>query len=235
LDSLRNIPPDEIHIYQTNLDKSPAEINNFKKLMSVDELQKAARFKFDIDRNNYITGRGFLRTILSQYLNTSPEDIMFSYAEKGKPYVKDIEIKFNLSHSKNYAVYAIALNTEVGIDIEYLKNIPDAYDISERFFSEEEREELKKMNEDRISLAFLNCWTRKEAFIKAVGEGLSYPLADFSVSISPGSEPGILWIKKNINEVKEWTLYNIKTDQSYISSVAVKSTGKKIVYRDING
>ncbi len=112
--------------------------------------------------------------------------------------------------------------------------MPDAFDIAERFFSKDEITELRKTNEDLISRVFLNCWTRKEAFIKAVGEGLSYPLADFSVSISSGDAPEILWIKKNINEAKEWSLHNIITDPGFVSSLAVKSNGMKIIYKDIN-
>ncbi len=122
MNNLRTISDGEIHVYQTNLDKSTPEINNFKKLLSADELQKAGRFKFDIHRNNYITGRGMLRTILAQYLNTLPQEIAFSYAEKGKPYIKDVEIKFNLAHSKSYAVYAFAVNKEIGIDLEHIKD-----------------------------------------------------------------------------------------------------------------
>ena len=225
------IPGKEIHIYRSSLESTDEKLIGSELLLSPDELQKAYRFKFEKDRDHYITGRALLRNILGKYLNQSPENIIFSYSEKGKPYIKDSLIKFNLAHSGSMAVFAFAENAEVGIDIEYMRELPDALEIAKRFFSDEEVKEFMKVSEDEIRAAFFNCWTRKEAFIKAIGEGLSYPLKDFTVTLIPGDNPEIKWIKKKNDEVKEWKLINIQTDQNYISSLAVKAAEVILIYK----
>lgn len=230
--NLREISDNEIHIYQTYLDKPPSEIDNFRKILSQDELQKADRYKFDSDRNNYITCRAILRNILSQYSDFSPDEIIFSYTDKGKPYLNGNEIKFNLAHTNSYAAYAIIKEKEVGIDLEYVRRIPDALKIASRYFSSAEINELKEISETELDRAFLNCWTRKEAFIKATGDGLSYPLADFSISLN-SDLPEILYIKGKLSEIKEWSLYNVKVESDYVSSLAVMSKGMKLVYKKL--
>jgi len=221
----------EIHIYRSSLESTADKLTESESLLSPDELQKAYRYKFEKDRDHYIAGRALLRRILGKYLNQSPDNIIFSYSEKGKPYIKESLVKFNLAHSGGKAVFAIAENTEVGIDIEYMRELPDAIHIAKRFFSDEEVNVLLKVSEDEIRTAFFNCWTRKEAFIKAVGEGLSYPLKDFTVTIIPGVNPEIKWIKDKDDEVKEWSLVNIQTDQNYVSSLAVKAAEVIIIYK----
>jgi 4'-phosphopantetheinyl transferase len=224
---------DEIHIYRSTLEKPPAEVKQLEKILSPDEIEKAYKFKFETDRNNYIVGRAFLRNILNKYLEIDASKINFSYAEKGKPFIKDSIVKFNLAHSKSYVVYAFTLEKEVGIDLEYLKEMPDAREIAKGFFSKDETHELDKVSEKNLELAFFNCWTRKEAFIKAVGEGLSYPLADFTVTLIPGDEPEIIWIKKNPEEINDWSMINIEVKENYISSLAIKSKGVRIIYKEM--
>lgn len=223
------ITANEIHIYKTSLLKNEEELNELRKILSPDETAIANKFKFDKLKRRYAAGRGTLRELLSAYLNTTPVEIKFSYGEKGKPYINRSRIKFNLAHSNELAVYAFAIDTEVGIDLEFKKELPDAFDIAERFFSNDETAELRQLKEEDISTGFLNCWTRKEAFIKNIGEGLSYPLQDFSVTLKPGIEPEILRIKKNPGETNEWSLFSIDADNDYISALAVKSKNVKLV------
>ncbi len=220
----------EIHIYRSSLETTSDKIKDYESFLSADELYKANRYKFEKDRVHYITGRALLRNILSRYLNQFPGEIVFSYSDKGKPFIKDTEVKFNLAHSGGRAVYAVANNIDIGIDIEFMRELPDALQIAKRFFSEKEVDEFSEIREVDIRTAFFNCWTRKEAFIKAVGEGLSYPLKDFSVTLKPGDKPEILWIKDKAEEVKYWSLINIDTDENYISSLAVKAENVKVVY-----
>lgn len=220
----------EIHIYRSSLETTSDKIKDYESFLSADELYKANRYKFEKDRVHYITGRALLRNILSRYLNQFPGEIVFSYLDKGKPFIKDTEVKFNLAHSGGRAVYAVANNIDIGIDIEFMRELPDALQIAKRFFSEKEVDEFSEIREVDIRTAFFNCWTRKEAFIKAVGEGLSYPLKDFSVTLKPGDKPEILWIKDKAEEVKYWSLINIDTDENYISSLAVKAENVKVVY-----
>ena len=224
-------PGNEIHIYRSSLELTADKLIESESLLSPDELQKAYRYKFEKDRDHYIAGRAFLRRILGRYLNQSPDKISFSYSEKGKPYIIDSPVKFNLAHSGGKAVFAFAENAEVGIDIEYMRELPDALQIAKRFFSDEEVNEFMKVSDDEIKPAFFNCWTRKEAFIKAVGDGLSFPLKDFTVTILPGVNPEIKWIKAKDDEVKEWSLVNIETDQNYVSSLAVKAAKVILIYK----
>lgn len=223
----------EIHIYKSLLIKSPSEISEYNKILSSDEKERAGRFKFEKHRNRFIAGRGLLRQILSRYLKIHPSEIKFSYEEKGKPFLKDNRIRFNLAHSNEFAVYAIMMDNEVGIDLEFKKEMTDALEIGKRFFSAGEFEELKNLKGSDIETGFFNCWTRKEAFIKAIGEGLSYPLSDFSVTLKPGVEPEFLWIKKNPEEVKEWSLHNIEINNDYISALAVKLKNAELFYKSI--
>jgi len=225
------IPGNEIHIYRSSLESSSELLKQYESLLSPDEFQKAYRYKFEKDRDHFITGRAFLRNILAKYLNQSPDKIIFSYSDKGKPFIRHSNLKFNLAHSEGKAVFAFAEKAEVGIDIEYMRELPDALQIAKRFFSEEEVNEILKVRDDEIRSAFFNCWTRKEAFIKAVDEGLSYPLKDFTVTLIPGVNPEIKWIKDKVDEVKEWKLVNIQTDENYISSLAVKAAEVILIYK----
>ncbi len=223
---------DCIYIYKTELSKDAKEIKLYESFLSEEEIHKASRFRLMKLTNNYITCRGILRKILSYYLNIKPSSVKFSYTANGKPFVYDSSLKFNLSHTKTIVVYAFTLNDEIGIDTEKLRVIPDSIRIAERFFSSYERVDLKTVPRDQIDYAFLNCWTRKESFIKARGEGLSYPLKNFSVSVIPGSPPEILWIKDKDYEPAEWALHDINISNDHLSSLAIKNKNKKIVYCD---
>ena len=225
-----NISENEIHIYHTSLEISAEQLTDFAKILSGDEIERADKFKFEKHKRRYIAARSFLRNILSQYIHIPADKIIFAYTDKGKPYIPNSKIKFNLAHSHERAVYAVTLNDEIGIDIEHRRKIEDAMEIAKRFFSKDEIEALTKLEEQHISDAFLNCWTRKEAFIKAVGEGLSYPLADFSVSID-NDWAEILRIKKAPEEISEWQLINVEVNGEYVSALAVKRQLSVINYQ----
>ena len=225
------IKENEIHIYQSSLDTPLISSDSLKKLLSQDEIDRAQRFKFEKLRTHFITGRGILRIILGNYLNQTPESIKFSYADKGKPFIKDSSLKFNLAHSGGRVVYAFTEENEVGIDLEIIKEMKDASEIAKHYFSRSEIEDLEKVGEDNINKAFFNCWTSKEAFIKTIGDGLSYPLANFSVTLKPGEKPKILWIKDKTDEVNHWSLFRINTEENYISTLAIKAKEAEIIYR----
>ncbi len=221
-----NIQEKEIHIYQFPLadDRLQSEIDEFAQILSPDELSKANRFRFNKHRSDYITARYYLRKLISCYSDVKPEEIIFHYTDKDKPYIKlkNISIKFNLAHSGNKCVYAFNKDQEIGIDIEHLREIPDAREICQRFFSKKEIEDLYKVSDKTISNTFLLCWTRKEAFIKAVGDGLSYPLSDFTVSLDE-DKPEITGIKKDQDEVRFWKMFNIDAGEKYLSTLVVKN------------
>ncbi|MDQ3194604.1 MAG: 4'-phosphopantetheinyl transferase superfamily protein, partial [Bacteroidota bacterium] len=204
-----NIPDHEIHIYSIDSNKFHTDTESLQHILSPDEISKAIRFRFEKDKLNYILFRSSLRKILSLYLNTDPAAISISYSEKGKPFISNSSIKFNLTHSRGLAVYAFNAGNEIGIDTEFKKEIPDAFEIAKRYFSIEENQEFAQLNKDELAISFFNCWTRKEAFLKTFGEGLSFPLADFFVSFRPGSKPQILWIKDREQTINDWSLYEI--------------------------
>ncbi|MEO6695102.1 MAG: 4'-phosphopantetheinyl transferase superfamily protein [Ignavibacteria bacterium] len=222
----------EIHVYKIRFDKSEDEISRLTNLLSDDELEKAKKYKFKKLSDNYITARGTLRKILGRYLKVLPSIPQISYKEKGKPFIKNDDIKFNLAHTKDIAVYAFTKSDEIGIDVERIREMPDALQIANRFFSLDEYIALKEINNEQMNYTFFNCWTRKESFIKAIGEGLTYPLENFSVSSKPGDEPRILWLKNKENEVNHWALHNVEIGNEHIASLSIRNKNKKIVYLD---
>lgn len=223
------IPENEIHIYETPIDVFIPELKEFESLLSDDELNRAKAFRFDIHRDRFMICRALLRKLISKYTDLPSRNINFSYSQKGKPFLKDSLLRFNISHSVNRAVFAFTKFHEVGVDIEFKKDMNDAHEIARRFFSEIEIEEMMKLKVDEIKTGFFNCWTRKEAFIKCIGEGLSFPLKNFAVSLAPRVKPMLTWIKGSSDEIKNWSLFDIKTDPEYVSSLAVKSIRSKPV------
>jgi 4'-phosphopantetheinyl transferase len=224
-----NIPEDEIHVFKASLDCSEEMLVLYKELLSVDERLKAKRFKFERDKKHYTAGRGTLRELLGRYLGESPSRIKFSYTDKGKPFLKNSAVKFNIAHSGGMAVFALSSMHELGIDIEILKDKKDAVELAKRFFSEDEIKDLDSVPKEKLTESFFNCWTRKEAFIKALGKGLSYSLTDFSVSLRPGDEPRVKWIKDKNEDINDWRMFDISIDDNYISSLAVKAKNVNVV------
>lgn len=220
----------EVHIYKTKLNKPEAEIKKLQQLLSEDELQRSQRYKLKHLTDNYIVARGILRKVLGSYLDLSPSSLKISYKDKGKPFLEGSDLKFNLSHSNDIAVYAFTLTDEVGIDVEQVREVSDALQIARRFFSLDEYITLKEIDEVNTNLTFFNCWTRKESFIKAIGEGLSYPLEYFSVTLKPGDLPGMTWIRNKDLEANQWSMHNIEIESNYVSSLSIKNKNKKIIY-----
>src|SRR6476659_2394037 len=177
----------EVHLWQASLDGRPADI--FESFLSADELDRANRFHFAADRIHFIVARGLLRNLLAAYLGINCAELRFSYGAKGKPFLLldgQTQINFNLSHSHGRAAFAFSRGRELGVDLEFVKEDFEAELIATRFFSRSEVLALRLVPAELRNQAFFNCWTRKEAYIKARGEGLSMPLDQFDVSLKPG-------------------------------------------------
>jgi 4'-phosphopantetheinyl transferase len=206
------------------------------QVLSEDELEKADRFIFEKDREAYVVTRSRLRVILGTYLNRSPSDLVFRYGEQGKPYLRQNSecIQFNVSHSKDYALVAITRGCSIGVDIEYVNPEIDFESLAKSFFSEEEYESMSQLPCQIEKLeAFYHCWTRKEAFIKAVGKGLSYSLKDFVVPIAPNTEVGLVKIENTISESALWTVHDIKLENTnYVAAVCVRKSELQITTFD---
>jgi len=220
---------DELHVWRTHLDQPTPAVEALFSTLSDEERERAARFHFPGGRENYIVGRGVLRSILGRYLEIDPERLAFAYTSHGKPFLTDrfsaIPIQFNLAHSGRLVVYALVLNRDVGIDIE--KNRPDfaGQRIADRFFSPREAYALRTLPKDRREEGFLNCWTRKEAYIKARGEGLSFPLDAFDVSLKPGEAAELLATQGDTGEAGRWSMFALETEPGYAAAVAVRGRG----------
>ncbi|MBZ5536431.1 MAG: 4'-phosphopantetheinyl transferase superfamily protein [Acidobacteriia bacterium] len=195
-------------------------------LLSSDEQERAARFHFEVDRRRFIVGRGLLRTILGQYLEVQPTALRFQYEPQGRPSLAAPERKeklsFNLSDSGDLAVYALALNRRIGIDLERLRAVPDMLEIAKRFFASEEFDELCSLPGGLQREGFFRCWTRKEAYLKAIGEGLGVPLDQFVVSLASKEVARVVSILGDPEEASRWTLTELAPGADYVAALAVE-------------
>jgi 4'-phosphopantetheinyl transferase len=220
------LSPGEIHVWSINLDPPPDRVDQLSRLLADDEQARAARFRFDRHRRQYAVGRGALRTLLAVYLGTRPELVRFTYGPRGKPFLAEplaaSGLQFNLSNSDEMALVGLVQGVEIGIDIEYLKPMPDCEQISERFFSLSEREVLRGLPREVKEEGFFNCWTRKEAYLKAVGEGLAAPLDSFDVTLAPGDPPRMLTLEGDAARAARWHFRHFRPAEKYIGALAIE-------------
>lgn len=215
----------EIHIWQASLEATD-QIAHLLTLLSDDEQARAARFYFQKDRDRFVLARGILRVILSQYLDIQPQDLQFQYSEMGKPsLMHHPDLCFNVSHSGQIALYAVAQNCEVGIDVEQIHPERDWESIATRFFSAQEQAALKQLSSNLKLQGFFNCWTRKEALLKAIGQGLRLSLDQFTVSLTPGEPARLLQVEWDLPQrAEKWAIEALPVAVGYAAAVAVDRT-----------
>jgi 4'-phosphopantetheinyl transferase len=218
------LAPGEVHLWQIHLLGSDDEIRWGRSVLSADEIQRADRYYFERHRRGFIVARAGLRKILSTYLNVLPRDIAFSYGEKGKPNLAPglagSGLNFNLSHSGDYGLLAVTQRSCLGVDIEFIDYERASEEIAARFFSPGEVDTLCAVPVGGRAEAFFSCWTRKEAYIKAVGDGLSIPLDSFDVAFGPGVEPALLRVHAPAYE--SWKMYNILAPPGYAAALVIE-------------
>ncbi len=228
-----NEPPSEIilhnndvHIWKASLNVNSDKITTLKSILSNDEIDKADRFVFGRDQRRFIVARGLLRIILGRYLMVKPKKIKFIYNDYGKPALSykfhKRKLHFNISHSNELVVFAITNKGRIGIDIENVHSMKDIEQIIERFFSIEEQEEFKTLPKYCQEQVFFKCWTRKEAFIKACGQGLTLPLNKFTVSVIPSEPARLKYIDNEIDKVDSWTMKEVIPIAGYVGTVVVE-------------
>jgi 4'-phosphopantetheinyl transferase len=210
----------ELHVWQVNLDRPRDEIPGLACLLSADEHGRAARFHFDRDRQHFIAGRSILRSILGRYLAQNPNSLTFAYGSRGKPVLSGTSLQFNLAHSGGVAVIALANRSAVGIDIEQIRVVPRWEGVTNSFFSTVEREAIGSLPSIDRLYGFFTCWTRKEAYLKATGDGVGVPLDRFDVSVIPGSKPRLLRVEDAPEETKRWHFHALPLPTDYIGVVA---------------
>lgn len=214
---------DEVHLWLISIDAMETQLENLWFILSGNEMKRTKRFHFEKDQKRFIVARGMLRTILSQYLNVEPKAHEFRYNQYGKPYlVENNFLRFNVSHSGDKVLYGITQGREIGVDVEYIKPFENAHQIVERYFSDNEKDQFHHLPDHMRNRAFFDCWTRKEAYIKAQGKGISLPLDAFSVSFLPGQPTCLLETKDVFKEKDRWTLSEVKIDKEYVAAVAVE-------------
>jgi 4'-phosphopantetheinyl transferase len=193
-------------------------------LLSSDELEKASRFAFQELRDAYIVGRGLTRCLLSARVKLQPHSIRFQYSVRGKPYLDgQHEWHFNVSHSKSLFVCAVTNAGEIGVDIEQVRPMRDAQAIAARFFSISEARRLGLLPQDRQMIGFFECWTRKEAFLKATGEGLSRNTQSVSATFGPGETARFERIDEPHDNPSAWSLKGFVPAEGYVGAVAMRA------------
>jgi 4'-phosphopantetheinyl transferase len=201
--------------------------------LSEDERLRAARFHFALDRQHFIAGRAWLRRVIAAYLLKAPEQLTFVYSEKSKPSLGGAEfesgLNFNVSHSGGIALFGFTLGRKIGVDIEHIRHDFETAAIAARFFSLREQEQLAALPLEQRHEAFFRCWTRKEAYIKATGDGLSLPLSQFDVSISPGDQDALLATRPDQLEAKQWSLRSIQVGSGYCGALCATGTAWKLI------
>jgi 4'-phosphopantetheinyl transferase len=227
------ISADEVHVWRASLERPPAAVARLRPLLAPDEQRRADRFRFERDRSRFIVGRGLLRVLLGRYLGLEPEQLRFQYGAFEKPRLAHDGPWFNVSHSGTIALYAVSTAGELGIDVE-LDDADFAQErIAERFFSSTEVDVLRSLPEALQPRAFLNCWTRKEAFIKARGDGLSLALNSFDVSLDPNAPAALLRTAWSEDEPRQWRMQDLSDrDGGYIAAVTMRGSRWRVVQRE---
>lgn len=223
------LPPNEVHVWRANLGVNATDLERLRATLTADERARAERFHSPKDQQHYVAARGTLRVILARYLDRSPDQFEFSYGKFGKPELalgsEGGGLRFNLSHSQGLAVYAVTRYQDIGVDLEGMRANLAWDEIAGRFFAPREVEALRLIPPPLRAVAFLNCWTRKEAFMKARGQGLSLPPDQFEVSVGPGEPARLLRTTGGPQETSQWSLQDLEPAPGFVAAVAVRVVG----------
>lgn len=224
--------PHQVDVWRAYLLPLSDSLTEMEEALSSDEKQRASRFLRLVDKNRFIASHSVLRNILTRYLRCEPDQIHFSVNRYGKPSVRDHDLDFSLSHSGELAMVAVSQTHKVGVDVEHFRTGISSQVIARQFFSKAEFEDLEKLPLDQQEAAFFACWTRKEAYIKAHGLGLSLPLDSFDVSLLPGQPAVIRATRPDPEEAAHWSLLSLEIDSHYAAAVAAK--GQDLEFRTWN-
>jgi 4'-phosphopantetheinyl transferase len=211
----------EVQLYNVRLESSENNLARAFSWLSPDEVERADRFRFDQHRRAFVLGRAVLRALVASYLRIAPEEASFNYGPKGKPALCGTDsLSFNVSNSGDLAAYAFTSDCEIGVDIEHSRRLVEIEGIARRFFAAEEVTELMGLSEGQRHDGFFNCWTRKEAYIKAVGDGLSVPLDSFQVTLQPGVPARMVALDGSSSAAQRWTLRAFTPAPDYAGAIA---------------
>ena len=229
------LAPDEVHCWCVRLDVPPETSARLHATLSADERSRIARLRFPRDQQHFIVAHGALRQILGRYLQTEPGRINFVYNEFGKPDLGPEfggRLKFNLSHSAGLALIAIAAESDVGVDLEHIRTESDYTEIARRFFSAAEVDQLSALPEPLYAGAFLRCWTKKEACLKACGGGLTIPLNRVAVPLTADPAQGpedICVASSDIARATRWSVHSLRPAPGFVGALAIEGGGWRLI------
>lgn len=231
------VPTGRVDVWRVRLDE-PAKAGSEASVLSTDEIARASRFHFEKDRIHFTRCRSALRGLLAGYLAIPAAEIHFEYLTSGKPQLaaerNPHALQFNVSHSANMALIAVGSEHRLGVDIEKIRSDVDTTSLAERFFSVRERAGLQALPDHLRVPGFFACWTRKEAFLKATGDGFSFPLADFSVTTHPDLDPELEDINGNTEAGKQWFLADLSVVDGFRATVAIERSHSHLETYDWN-
>lgn len=220
------IGSDEVHVWSSFFNLSDSRLRDLSSYLSPAELERAGQFRFLKDRNEFVISHGILREILAHYLDIDPPGLRFMYNAYGKPSLggegKSNDFHFNLSHSQGLALFAVTRVGRIGVDVEFIRPEVATDCTAESTFSPLECESLRSLPEDLQTKAFFQCWTLKEAYVKARGLGLSIPLNQFDVQFLPGQPIRLLNAQWDMKEAERWTLRDLDIGSNYAAGIAVE-------------
>jgi 4'-phosphopantetheinyl transferase len=223
----------DVCIWLVTLDRSAAAVERLRAILTEDERKRADRFHFHHDAMRWTVARATLRSILGETLGVEPGQVRFVYGERGKPELAEpfarSGVRFNLSHSAGLALCALTEQRRIGVDIERVRPLADLERLADLTFSPRERAAIRRLAPEFRHEAFFNCWTRKEAYIKAIGEGLAHPLDRFSVSLVPGAPARLECVDDDPAEAKAWMLEALAPSPGYTAAVIVEGHPERIV------
>lgn len=219
------LPDHDVHVWRAALAAGPMAVDTLEATLAEDERARADRYRARRDRDHFVVARGVLRAILARYLATRPADVRFAYGRRGKPVIEGAMnaggLRFNLSHSGDVALVGVTRDREVGVDVESLR--PREEDVlAERFFSRRETAALRALSPRERRAAFYACWTRKEAYVKAKGEGLAIALDQFSVTVAPDQAAALLHVEGDSLEAGRWALADLDVGDDYAAALCVE-------------
>lgn len=218
----------EVHLWRISLADHEGRLTKFAGALIEEERLRAERFRFDLDRNLYVLSRGALRLLLAAYTGQRADQLEFRYGSQGKPSIDSEELQFNLSHSGGLCTAVFARDIRVGVDIEEKSRDASFLDLAERFFAPSERRALASMPEERIRDAFYAVWTRKEAYIKALGEGVTHGLDNFSVTVEPGEERPMVHSDRDPLAAETWSMISFEPKSGFAGAMAMEGHGHRI-------
>lgn len=221
------VAPAEIQVWRVNLLPPPAEISRLEKFLTAHEIKQAAQFHFAHDQRRFVVRRAVLRQLLAANLGLRPAEIQIEAAQFQKPQIAAPQnpnnLRFNCSHSADWALIALALGREVGADVEQRRPLPDADELVKNYFSDGEITEWNGLPEAARGEGFFNCWTRKEAYVKAIGLGLAHPLKEFSVSLAPDRPVVLLKVAKDSTALDRWSLLDLAVATGYSAALVLEN------------